>query len=113
MSEENVTEALRDVRMALLEADVALPVVKTFIDEVKKKAIGQVISNALNPGEQFVKIVHDELVHIMGDENDALNLATAPPAISGYAVSAQKALGGLTWSPPARASSTASPRRRN
>ena len=81
LSEENVTEALRDVRMALLEADVALPVVKTFIDEVKKKAIGQVISNALNPGEQFVKIVHDELVHIMGDENDALNLATAPPAI--------------------------------
>jgi len=81
LSEENLTDALRDVRMALLEADVALSVVKSFIDQVKTKALGQVISNALNPGEQFVKIVHDELVHIMGDANDGLNLATAPPAI--------------------------------
>ena len=81
LSEENVSAALRDVRVALLEADVALPVVKSFVDDVKKKAIGTVISNALNPGEQFVKLVHDELVHIMGDGNDALNLATAPPAI--------------------------------
>ncbi len=81
LSEENVSSALRDVRMALLEADVALPVVKSFIEQVKTKALGTVISNALNPGEQFVKIVHDELVHTMGDANDALNLATAPPAI--------------------------------
>ena len=81
LTEENVSAALKDVRMALLEADVALPVVKTFVDQVKSKALGQVISNALNPGEQFVKIVHDELVHTMGDANDALNLATAPPAI--------------------------------
>lgn len=81
LTEENVSDALRDVRMALLEADVALPVVKTFVEQVKEKALGQVISNALNPGEQFVKIVHDELVHTMGDANDALNLATAPPAI--------------------------------
>ncbi|MEM7002622.1 MAG: signal recognition particle protein [Pseudomonadota bacterium] len=81
LSEENVSAALRDVRVALLEADVALPVVKVFIDQVKTKAIGTVISSALNPGEQFVKIVHDELVHIMGDANDGLNLATKPPAI--------------------------------
>jgi len=81
LSEENVSDALRDVRMALLEADVALPVVKTFIEQVKTKALGTVISNALNPGEQFVKIVHDELVHTMGDANDALNLAAAPPVI--------------------------------
>lgn len=81
LTEENVSSALRDVRMALLEADVALPVVKTFIEQVKDKALGTVINNALNPGEQFVKIVHDELVHTMGDGNDALNLATAPPAI--------------------------------
>jgi len=81
LSEENISAALRDVRMALLEADVALPVVKTFIEQVKTKALGTVIANALNPGEQFVKIVHDELVHTMGDANDALNLATAPPAI--------------------------------
>ena len=81
LSEENVSTALRDVRMALLEADVALPVVKNFIEQVKTKALGQVIANALNPGEQFVKIVHDELVHTMGDANDALNLATTPPAV--------------------------------
>ncbi len=81
LTEENVSSALRDVRMALLEADVALPVVKSFIEQVKQKALGTVINNALNPGEQFVKIVHDELVHTMGDANDALNLATAPPAI--------------------------------
>ncbi len=81
LSEENVSAALRDVRMALLEADVALPVVKSFIDQVKEKAIGQVISNALNPGEQFVKIVHGELVHTMGEENSALDLAAAPPVI--------------------------------
>ncbi|XOV82118.1 MAG: signal recognition particle protein [bacterium] len=81
LSEENVSDALRDVRMALLEADVALPVVKSFIEQVKTKALGTVISNALNPGEQFVKIVHDELVHTMGDANDALNLAAAPPVV--------------------------------
>ena len=81
LSEENISAALRDVRVALLEADVALPVVKTFVETVKTKAVGTVISTALNPGEQFVKLVHDELVHIMGDANDALNLATAPPAI--------------------------------
>ncbi len=81
LTEENVSDALRDVRMALLEADVALPVVKTFVEQVKTKALGQVVSNALNPGEQFVKIVHEELVHTMGDANDALNLAAAPPVI--------------------------------
>ncbi len=81
LTEENVSDALRDVRMALLEADVALPVVKTFVEQVKNKALGTVVSNALNPGEQFVKIVHDELVHTMGDANDALNLAAAPPVV--------------------------------
>ena len=81
LSEENISAVLRDVRVALLEADVALPVVKDFIDQVKLKAVGTVVASALNPGEQFVKIVHDELVHIMGDANDALNLATSPPAI--------------------------------
>ena len=81
LTEENVGAALRDVRVALLEADVALPVVKSFVDSVKQKAIGTVISNALNPGEQFVKLVHDELVHVMGDGSEGLNLSTAPPAI--------------------------------
>lgn len=81
LSEENVSAALRDVRVALLEADVALPVVKSFISQVQLKAVGQTVSSALNPGEQFVKIVHDELVHVMGDANDALDLAHAPPVV--------------------------------
>jgi signal recognition particle subunit SRP54 len=81
LTEENVSAALRDVRMALLEADVALTVVKDFIEQVKLRALGQTVSTALNPGEAFVKIVHDELVHMMGDANDALNLATKPPAV--------------------------------
>jgi signal recognition particle subunit SRP54 len=81
LTDDNIADALRDVRMALLEADVALPVVKDFVEQVRSKALGQAVTSALNPGEAFIKIVHDELVHIMGDANDALNLATKPPAI--------------------------------
>ena len=81
LTDDNIADALRDVRMALLEADVALPVVKDFVEQVRSKALGQAVASALNPGEAFIKIVHDELVHIMGDANDALNLATKPPAI--------------------------------
>jgi signal recognition particle subunit SRP54 len=81
LTEENVAAALRDVRMALLEADVALPVVKEFVDQVKLRALGQVVDVALNPGEAFVKIVHEELVRVMGEANDGLNLHTQPPAI--------------------------------
>ncbi len=81
LSEENVSAALRDVRMALLEADVALSVVKDFTEQVKIRALGQVVSSALNPGEAFIKIVHDQLVSVMGEANDALNLSTTPPAV--------------------------------
>ncbi|HEY5678880.1 MAG TPA: signal recognition particle protein [Pseudomonadales bacterium] len=81
LTEENVQDALRDVRMALIEADVALPVVKDFLSQVQTRALGQTVSSALNPGEEFVRIVHEELVHVMGDDNDALNLATTPPAV--------------------------------
>jgi signal recognition particle subunit SRP54 len=81
LTDDNIADALRDVRMALLEADVALSVVKEFVEQVRGKAVGQAVSSALNPGEAFIKIVHDELVHIMGDTNDALNLATKPPAV--------------------------------
>ena len=81
LTEENITDVMRDVRVALLEADVALPVVRTFTETVKERALGQTISTALNPSEAFVKIVHDELVKLMGDANDALALNTAPPAI--------------------------------
>ncbi|MCZ6852687.1 MAG: signal recognition particle protein, partial [Gammaproteobacteria bacterium] len=81
LSEENVSAALRDVRMALLEADVALSVVKDFTEQVKIRALGQVVSSALNPGEAFIKIVHEQLVSVMGEANDALNLSTTPPAV--------------------------------
>ena len=81
LTDDNIADALRDVRMALLEADVALPVVKDFVEQVRSKALGQAVASALNPGEAFIKIVHDELVHIMGDANDALNLASKPPAV--------------------------------
>lgn len=81
LSEDNIKDALRDVRKALLEADVALPVVKAFIDQVRSKALGQQISKALNPGQQFIKIVEAELVEMMGQANESLNLAQQPPAV--------------------------------
>jgi signal recognition particle subunit SRP54 len=81
LSEDNIKDALRDVRKALLEADVALSVVKTFIDQVRSRALGQQISKALNPGQQFLKIVQSELVATMGEANESLNLAQQPPAI--------------------------------
>ena len=81
LTEENIEETLRQVRMALLEADVALPVVKDFVDKVREKALGLDVSMSLNPGQQFVKIVQNELQGMMGEANDALNLATTPPAV--------------------------------
>lgn len=81
LSDDNIKDALRDVRKALLEADVALPVVKAFIDQVRSRALGQQISKALNPGQQFIKIVETELVSVMGAANEKLNLAAQPPAV--------------------------------
>ena len=81
LTEDNIAAALRDVRVALLEADVALPVVKTFISQVRSKALGTVVNTALNHGEAFVKIVHAELVQVMGEANDALALAAKPPVV--------------------------------
>jgi signal recognition particle subunit SRP54 len=81
LTEDNIKTSLREVRMALLEADVALPVVKAFIDRVKDRAVGQEVSEALNPGQQFLKIVQSELVHVMGEQNEVLNLKAQPPAI--------------------------------
>lgn len=81
LTEENIRDTLREVRKALLEADVALPVVKDFVEQVKEKALGQEVLQSLNPGQAFVKIVNDEMVHVMGDANDGLNLAVKPPAI--------------------------------
>jgi len=81
LTEDNIKSSLREVRMALLEADVALPVVKAFIDKVKDRAVGQEVSEALNPGQQFLKIVQSELVHVMGEQNEELDLKAQPPAI--------------------------------
>jgi signal recognition particle subunit SRP54 len=81
ITEENVKDALREVRMALLEADVALPVVRTFIDAVRDKALGQEVIGSLTPGQAVVGVVHRELTALMGEHNDALNLATQPPAV--------------------------------
>jgi signal recognition particle subunit SRP54 len=81
ITEENVTEAMRDVRMALLEADVALPVVKAFVASVKEKALGQEVVGSLNPGQAFVGVVHKELTAVMGQSAAPLNLAQQPPAV--------------------------------
>lgn len=81
LTEDNVKETLREVRMALLEADVALPVVREFINRVKEKAVGHEVNKSLTPGQEFVKIVRSELVAAMGEENQTLNLAAQPPAV--------------------------------
>ena len=81
LSEENITEMLREVRMALLEADVALPVVKDFIAAVKEKALGQEVIGSLTPGQALIGVVHRELTELMGGQASGLNLATQPPAV--------------------------------
>jgi len=81
LSDENISEALREVRIALLEADVALPVVKGFLEDVKIRAVGAEVLTSLTPGQAFIKIVNDELVNLMGAANERLNLAARPPAV--------------------------------
>ena len=81
LTEENIQEALREVRVALLEADVALPVVRHFIDSVKSAALGAEVVGSLTPGQALVGVVHRELAKLMGEANVALDLATQPPAI--------------------------------
>jgi len=81
LTESNIQEALREVRMALLEADVALPVIKEFIARVKEKAVGQEVMSSLSPGQALVGVVHQELIAIMGGEKADINLATVPPAV--------------------------------
>jgi signal recognition particle subunit SRP54 len=81
LTESNVQEALREVRMALLEADVALPVVREFIARVKEKALGQEVAGSLTPGQALVGVVHRELTGLMGGDSAGLNLAVVPPAV--------------------------------
>jgi signal recognition particle subunit SRP54 len=81
LTEDNIGDMLREVRMALLEADVALPVVKDFIAKVKERALGQEVIGSLTPGQALVGVVHRELTDLMGGQISSLNLATQPPAI--------------------------------
>ena len=81
LSEENIRESLREVRMALLEADVALPVVRDFVDRVREKAVGQDVLQSLSPGQELVRVVRDELVHLMGDANVGLDLNAPAPVV--------------------------------
>ena len=81
LTDENIKDALRDVRMALLEADVALPVVREFTSRVRERAIGQEVLESLTPGQAFIKVVNDELVAIMGKANETLSLNAQPPAV--------------------------------
>ncbi len=81
LTESNIQDTLREVRLALLEADVALPVVKEFTAQVKQAALGQEVMGSLTPGQALVGIVHRELTRLMGEHNDTLNLAAVPPAV--------------------------------
>ena len=81
LTEDSIRETLREVRIALLEADVALPVVQSFISHVRERALGQEVISSLQPGQALVKIVHDELVQVMGEENEALDLKASPPVV--------------------------------
>ena len=81
LSEDNIKEAIREVRRSLLEADVALDVIKFFLDKVQEKSIGLKVSEGLTPSQAFIKLVESELTDIIGGQNEALNLSTQPPAV--------------------------------
>lgn len=81
LSETNIKDTLREVRMALLEADVALPVVRAFVEKIKERAVGQEVLDSLTPGQALIKVVHEELIELMGSANAELNLAAQPPAV--------------------------------
>jgi signal recognition particle subunit SRP54 len=81
LTEDNIKDTMREVRMALLEADVALPVVRQFVEQVRTKALGEEVMRSLTPGQVLIKIVHDELVELMGAANEQLDLAAQPPAV--------------------------------
>jgi signal recognition particle subunit SRP54 len=81
LTEDNIKDTLREVRMAFLEADVALPVVREFVKTVKERAVGVEVTKSLSPGQVFIKIVREELEKAMGEANEELNLAAQPPAV--------------------------------
>lgn len=81
LTEDNIRDTMREIRMALLEADVALPVVKEFVERARQRALGKEVTRAVSPGQMLVKVVQDELVSVMGGEAAELNLRTRPPAV--------------------------------
>ncbi len=81
LSESNIKDTLRQVRLALLEADVALPVVKSFIERIKERVLGEEVGKSLTPGQALVKIIHGELVRLLGDSHEPLNLKAQPPVV--------------------------------
>lgn len=81
LTEDNIKDSLREVRMALLEADVALPVVREFVERIRSRAVGQDVLKSLTPGQELIRIVRDELTHLMGEANADLKLNVAPPAV--------------------------------
>ena len=81
LTESNIKDTLRQVRLALLEADVALPVVKTFVDRIRERALGEEVGKSLTPGQALVKIIHAELVQILGSESVPLDLRAQPPVV--------------------------------
>jgi signal recognition particle subunit SRP54 len=81
LTDDNIKGTLREVRMALLEADVALPVVKDFVDQVRVRALGQEVMRSLTPGQEFIRVVNDELTAVMGEKSEGLNLNAQPPAV--------------------------------
>src|SRR6202158_4731531 len=81
LNEENIQEALREIRLALLEADVNFKVVKQLIDHIQEKAVGQQVATALSPGEQVIKILRDELIEVLGGDTARLKFASQPPTV--------------------------------
>src|SRR6516162_5010383 len=81
LTERDIDEVSREIRLALLEADVNVRVVKAFIGRVKERAVGQELSKALDPGQQFIKIVHDELVETLGGTTGKLTMSPKPPTV--------------------------------
>ncbi|MEC8206722.1 MAG: signal recognition particle receptor subunit alpha, partial [Pseudomonadota bacterium] len=81
LTEDNIKDTLREVRMAFLEADVALPVVREFVKQVKERAVGVEVTKSLSPGQVFIKIVREELEKAMGEANEELSLNAQPPAV--------------------------------
>ena len=82
LSEKDIDEALREVRVALLEADVALPVARDFVDKVTERAVGQEVIRSVTPGQMVVKIVNDHLTELLGGTASELRLSTSPPSMS-------------------------------